>query len=344
MLLSEIAQQVGLVHTGPDLEITGLSTLESAGKTELSFLVKPQFAALLATTQAGAVLCTEEFASQVSSALISRNVPQDRSKIGALFVRSQGNFSGISELACIDESAVLGENVTVYPFAFIAGDTHIGDGCTIFPGCYIGERCSLGTQCTLYPNVSIMSDCFLGDRVIIHAGTVLGADGFGYAQEPTGHMKIPQIGRVEIGDDVEIGANSCVDRASLDVTRIGRGTKIDNQVQIAHNVILGEHCLAAAQVGIAGSVRMGDAVFMGGGAAFKDNIEVGARSMIGARTGVTNSIQPGAKVAGSPHLDLNSFLRVSAGLPRLPDALKRLRKLEKQVQQIAHELAGEDNV
>lgn len=343
MLLSEIAARTGLELAGPDKEIVGVNTLESSAATELSFLVNPKYAPMLAETGAGAVLCSRRYADQVESALVSESVYHDLARILALFDRPQGRFSGVSELASIDPSASLGEGVTIYPFAFIGPDTVIGDGCTLFPGVYVGEQCRLGRDCTLFPGAVLMSDVTLGERVRVHPGTVIGADGFGYAQGPAGHMKIPQIGRVGIEDDVEIGANTCVDRAALDVTRIGRGTKVDNMVQVAHNVRLGEHCLVAAQVGISGSVRMGNGVVIGGGAGFKDNIEVGDGAMIGGRAGVTNSIGPGAQVTYNPHMDVKTYLRVGASLPRLPDALKRVRRLEKEVERLAALLEEENN-
>lgn len=343
MLLSEIATRAGLQWTGPDSEITGVNTLESAGETELSFLVNPKYAPLLSSTRAAAILCMEEYAGQVRSALVSRAVYTDLAKIGALFARPQGTLTGVSELASVDPGAAIGADVTIYPHAFVGPGAVIGDGCTLFPGVYVGEGCSLGKGCMLFPNVVLMSDTTLGDNVTVHAGTVLGADGFGYAQGPMGHIKIHQIGRVDIGDNVEIGANSCVDRAALDVTRIGRGSKVDNLVQIAHNVVMGEHCLAAAQVGISGSVKVGNGVVMGGASGYKDNIEIGDGAMIGGRGGVTNSLKPGAQVSGYPHMDIRTFLRVSAGLPRLPDALKRIRKLEKQVQALTEALEDKNN-
>jgi UDP-3-O-[3-hydroxymyristoyl] glucosamine N-acyltransferase len=335
MLLSDIALKLGLERIGPDKDIAGVNTLESSSEKELSFLVNPKYAPMLATTRAGAVLCPREYASHVECALVSDSVYFDLARIGAMFDRPQGRFAGVSELASIDPSATLGEGVTVYPHVFVGPETTIGEGCTLFPGVYVGERSRLGRGCTLMPNVVLMSDVTMGDNVRVHAGTVLGADGFGYAQGLAGHTKIPQIGRVEIGDDVEIGANTCVDRAALDVTRISRGTKVDNLVQVAHNVTLGEHCLVAAQVGISGSVRVGSGVVMGGGAGFKDNIEVGDGAMIGGRAGVTNSLPAVAKVTYNPHMDIKTYLRVGASLPRLPDAIKRLRKLEKEVERLA---------
>ncbi len=334
MLLSEIVQGLGVEFTGPDKEITGINTLESAGKTELSFLVNPKYVPLLATTKAAAVICEKQFAAEVETAILSQAVYQDLARIVSIFARPQGTFCGLSELASIDPLAKFSENVTVYPFAFVGPEAVIGQGTTLFPGSYVGERCQIGKGCVLMPNVVLMSDVTLGDNVTVHAGTVLGADGFGYAQGLGGHMKIPQIGRVEIGNNVEVGANSCVDRAALDVTFVGSGTKIDNFVQVAHNVTIGKHCLVAAQVGIAGSVKVGNGVIMGGGAGFKDNIEIGDGAMIGGRAGVTNSLKPGAQVTYNPHMDVRTYLRVGASLPRLPDALKRIRKLEKRVEQL----------
>lgn len=343
MLLSDIAQEFGLELNGPDKEITGINTLESASESELSFLVNPKYAPMLATTRAAAVICEQSFARDVESALVSQAVYLDLARVGNMFDRPQGTLQGVSKLATIDPSAKLGEGVTVYPHAFIGPETVIGEGSVIFPGCYVGERSRLGKSCTLFPNVVLMSETILGDNVAVHSGTVLGSDGFGYAQGPTEHMKIPQIGHVEIGDNVEVGANCCIDRAALDVTRIGSGSKVDNLVQIAHNVTTGDNCLVAAQAGIAGSVKVGHGVVMGGASAVKDNVEIGDGAMIGGRAGVTNSLKPGAQVTGFPHMDVRKYLRVSAAMPRLPDALKRIRRLEKQVAQLVQALEENKN-
>jgi UDP-3-O-[3-hydroxymyristoyl] glucosamine N-acyltransferase len=205
----------------------------------------------------------------------------------------------------------------------------VGAGSTLFPGVYVGEDCVLGQGCTLYPNAVLMAATVLGDRAIIHAGAVLGSDGYGYAQGPAGHVKIPQVGTVVVGNDVEIGANAAIDRAALDATRVGDGTKIDNLAQIAHNVQVGRHCLIVSQAGIAGSTKLGNGVVLGGQVGLRDNISLGDGVQVAAQSGVGVDLPPGALVGGSPSMDAATYLKMSLTLPKLPELARRVRRLEK---------------
>ncbi|SKA77524.1 UDP-3-O-[3-hydroxymyristoyl] glucosamine N-acyltransferase [Paucidesulfovibrio gracilis DSM 16080] len=343
MLLSEIATRLGLEHIGPDREILGVNTLESAAESELSFLVNPKYVKALESTNAGAVLLSSEHAPLVESALLSNNVYMDLARVVSLFAKSQGDFAGHSPLAFIHETASVHEDATVYPFAFVGSKAVVGADSVVFPGCYVGERSSVGEGCLLYPNAVLMADTTLGDRCILQPGAVLGGDGFGFAQTPVGHMKIPQIGRVDLGDDVEVGANSSIDRAALDLTQVGSGTKVDSLVQIGHNVRIGEHCLVVAGSGIGGSTRIGDGVVIGGQAGIKDNITIGDGCMIGAQSGVNNDLSAGSKVTYTPMMEIGTYLRVGASLPRLPDLLKRVRRLEREIEQLRTTENGENN-
>ncbi|MEF2146209.1 MAG: UDP-3-O-(3-hydroxymyristoyl)glucosamine N-acyltransferase [Desulfovibrionaceae bacterium] len=344
MLLSEIAQRLGLDFSGPDREILGVNTLESAVETELSFLVNPKYAKQLASSRAGAILLEPNHAQGVESVLLSSNVYMDLARVLSLFARPQGEFTGQSELACIHDSAKVDESATIYPFAFVGPDSVIGAGSRIFPGCYVGERCVVGKDCLLYPNAVLMADTTLGDRVILQPGAVLGGDGFGFAQTPLGHMKIPQIGGTRLGNDVEVGSNSSIDRAALDVTLVGSGTKVDSLVQVGHNVRIGEHCLLVSGVGIGGSTRIGDGVVIGGQAGIKDNISIADGCMIGAKCGVNNDLPAGSKVTYNPMMDIATFLRVGASLPKLPELLKRVRRLERELESLrGNESTGEND-
>lgn len=343
MLLSEIAKRLGLEQSGPDREILGINTLESAGESELSFLVNPKYLKVLEQTRAGAVLLAKEQAGKVESALISGNVYMDLARVVSMFARPQGGFAGQSQLAFIGKQAEVHETATIYPFAFIGPEAVIGPRTVVFPGCYVGERSRIGSDCRIYPNAVVMADTTLGDNCILQPGSVLGGDGFGFAQTPSGHMKIPQIGRVVLGDDVEIGANSSVDRAALDRTILGSGTKLDSLVQVGHNVQMGEHCLVVAGTGIGGSTKIGDGVIIGGQSAIKDNIEIGDGCMIGARSGINNNLPAGSKVTFYPMMEVGTFLRVGAALPRLPELFKRMRRLEKELERLQGADSGDAN-
>ena len=342
MLLSELAGLIGLKMVGKDKEISGLNTLELAGPSELSFLANAKYEAVLKTTKAAAVVLEEKYADQVESALISENPYMDLAKAMHVFSRPQGCVEGVHELAFIHPDANVDESATVYPFAFVGKDSKIGPNCKIFSGSYIGEDVVLGPGCIIYPNCSIMAGSVIGAGVIIQPGSVIGGDGFGYAQVSGKHMKIPQIGNVELQDQVEVGANTCIDRAALDVTRIGAGTKIDNLVQIAHNVTTGEDCLVISQSGVAGSTKLGNSVILAAQAGLVDNIKIGDGAMIGAQAGVTNDVPAGFMGAGSPLLEKGNFLRSSIYHRKLPDMAKKMSALEKRIKALEAELSKED--
>ena len=329
MLLSELAGRLGLVQQGPDLEIGGVNTLEKAGPDEISFLANVKYAPQLGRSGAGAVLLSEEFAGQVSSALISVNPYLDFVRVVSIFARPQGSQQGISPLAFVHETAMLEEDCAVYPFSFIGPEAVIGRGSKIFPHCYIGERCRIGQDCLIYPGVSIMADSLIGDRVILHPGVVIGSDGFGFALAGLSREKFPQIGRVVVEDDVEIGANTAIDRAALDETRVGAGSKLDNLVQVGHNVRLGKNNVIVAQVGISGSVTLGDNVVVAGQSGFAGHLQVGDNVVIGPKTGVGQDVPSGSQIAGVPAMDRGVYMRVLTLTPKLPEMYKRIQKLEK---------------
>lgn len=330
--LSALAEKLGLDHTGDDIEIAGVNTLDKAGPDEISFLVNPKYASELKTTRAGCVLTSGPYVDQVSRALISSNVYMDLAKVVNFFAEPQGCLAGVSELAFIHPEAKVDETATVYPFAFVGANASVGAGTTIFSGCYIGENTAIGAECILYPNVVVMGGLTVGDKVILQPGAVLGGDGYGYAQTAMGHMKIPQIGTVVVEDDVEIGSNSAIDRAALDSTRIGKGTKIDNLVQIGHNVQVGASCLIIGQVGIGGSTKIGNGVVLAGQVGVADNADIGDGTMVGAQSGLSGKVAPGSKLAGSPVMPAGTFLKAAGVcMPKLPDLFKRVKKLEKEL-------------
>jgi UDP-3-O-[3-hydroxymyristoyl] glucosamine N-acyltransferase len=246
-----------------------------------------------------------------------------------IFHPAQRPEPGVSPAADIDHSARIGEAVTAAPGARVGPECEVGDGSVLHPGVVLQERCRVGRDCVLHPNVVLYADTVLGDRVVIHGGSVLGSDGFGYALTPEGHRKVPQVGRVVVEDDVEIGANVTVDRATLGETLIGRGTKVDNLVQIAHNVRVGPGSILVGQVGISGSTRLGSGVVFAGQSGAAGHLEVGDGARVGAKSAVFSDVPPGETVTGIPAVGHSLWRRIATALPRLPEILRRLRRLEK---------------
>lgn len=339
--LSDIATQLGLtVSASLDGEklIYGLNTLEEAKEGELSFLANPKYAHFLASTKATAVIVHPDYGDKINNALLSENPYLDFARALAFFAKPEGEFTGISPLAFIHPEAKVGEDCTIYPFAYIAARASLGKGCKVFPGCYIGEDVNLGEGCRLYPQVTILAGASLGRNCTVHPGVVLGSDGFGFVPTPLGIEKIPQIGTVNIGDNVELGANTAIDRAALGQTMIGKGTKVDNLVQIGHNVRVGEHCLLVSQVGISGSTRLGNRVVLAGQAGLSGHLTVGDGAVVGPQAGVAHDIKPGEAVGGTPSMPKREFLRSSVLLPRLPELYNRIKKLEDALQAMSESL------
>jgi UDP-3-O-[3-hydroxymyristoyl] glucosamine N-acyltransferase len=343
--LSQLAERFGLRHQGDDAEIRGVNTLEAAGSDEVAFLANPKYASLLDSTGAGAVILQAKHAGRVRTSLVSDNPYYDFARIARLFARPEGHHAGINEQSRIHPDARVASGATLYPGVHVGPRTSIGEGAVLFSGVYVAEDCRIGEGCILYPGVTVLSRTDIGRRVILHPGVVLGSDGFGFAQGPEGLEKVPQLGRVIVEDDVEIGANSTVDRAALGETRIGRGTKIDNLVQIGHNVHIGTDCVLVAQVGIAGSTRIGNRVVLAGQVGLSGHLEIGDDCRVGAQSGVSRSIPAGSDVSGSPAMDHRTFLRSAALQPKLPEMHSRLKKLESQLSDLRDRLKqkGEDD-
>jgi UDP-3-O-[3-hydroxymyristoyl] glucosamine N-acyltransferase len=342
MRLSAIAHTLGLALQGEDKEITGVNTLAEATASQLSFLANPKYLSQLDTTQAGAVLVSAEHVRPALTCLVSPAPYLDFARCVHLFAKPQGQFAGISDMAFIHPEAAIDPTAAIAPFVYVGPGAEIGPGVRIFSGTYIGERCVIGEDCVIYPNCSLMADTSIGKRVILHAGTVLGSDGFGFAQAASGMTKFPQIGRTVIEDDVEIGANTTIDRAALGETRVGRGTKIDNLVQLGHNVRVGRNCLLVAQVGIAGSTTLGDGVILAGQAGISGHIHLGDGCRIGAKSGVGQDVPPGQDMSGIPAMPHGAFLRASTILPKLPELKRRVGKLEKELALLKTQLANQE--
>lgn len=328
--LSVLAERIGAILQGDDAVVTGVAPIVEAGPGQVTFIANPKYARFAMETKASAIVAKSRVEGSRAAFILSEDPVLAFARLVELFHPHAPHPSGISGSASVHRGARLGRDVSVAPFAVIEDGAVIGDRTVVFPGVFVGEDVSVGDDCVLHPNVVIYRGVRLGSRVILHAGCVIGADGFGYIPSPDGLRKIPQVGTVEIGDDVEIGANTAVDRAALGVTRIGRGTKIDNLVQIAHNVEIGTDTAIASQAGISGSVRIGSRVMIGGQAGLADHLEVEDGIMLGAKTGVAGTLKMSeSRVwSGTPAMPHSTWLKMSALLPKLPDLFRRVRKLE----------------
>ncbi len=258
-------------------------------------------------------------------------------------MRKQGSFSGLSEKAFIHPQAVIGPNCTIHPHAHVGARTRLDEGCVLFPGVYVGEDCHIGKGCVLYPNAVVLAGITLGEGCVLHPGCVLGADGFGFAVMDGEMRKIPQIGSVSLAAGVDVGANACIDRATLGATRVGRDSKIDNLVQIGHNVELGEQCLVISQVGIAGSTKVGSRVTMAGQAGIAGHLSIGDGVTIGPQSGVAKDIPAGVKGGGTPFMEGKSFMRNVVLAPKVPDLFLRVQQMEKELNALKEKIAELSN-
>jgi UDP-3-O-[3-hydroxymyristoyl] glucosamine N-acyltransferase len=330
----------GEIHGNPGCMITGIAGIREAGPGDLTFLANPKYASDLPSTRASAVLLSRDSHRDLVKSLqtdgISVILVEDPyfafAQIVQFFHAQPYRPLGISSLASIGKGVQLGKDLSIHPFVRIEDHAKIGDRVTLYPGTFVGEGCEIGEDCLIYPNVTIREKTRIGKRVILHSGTVIGSDGFGFATREGRHHKILQVGTVVIEDDVELGANVTVDRAALGTTVIKRGTKVDNLVQIAHNVVIGEDCLIVAQVGISGSTELGHHVILAGQVGVIGHLKIGDGVRVGAQSGVVQDILPGQTVSGSPTIPHRKWLRMQAALPDLPEMIKRVRELEKKVE------------
>jgi UDP-3-O-[3-hydroxymyristoyl] glucosamine N-acyltransferase len=334
--LRELASLVGGELEGDgEVEIRGVAGIREASPGEITFVANPRYEEFLSSTRASAI---------IGGPGVSAGRPLIRSEnpyfaflqVLNLFAGDTvGRYArGVHPASLVDPRARVGRDVAVGPFCQVSRGAVIGDRTTILCGTFVGEDVEIGADCLIYPGVTIREGTRLGDRVILQPGAVIGSDGFGYAKDGSTHHKVPQIGRVVIEDDVEIGANSCVDRATTGETRIRRGTKIDNLVQIAHNVVVGPDCVIAAQAGISGSTVVGGGVVIAGQAGLVGHIEIGDRAMIGAQGGVTKSVPPDTVVSGYPAREHSLARRIWAHTAMLPALFKRVKELEERVREL----------
>ncbi|MFP3867416.1 MAG: UDP-3-O-(3-hydroxymyristoyl)glucosamine N-acyltransferase [Desulfobacteraceae bacterium] len=331
--LGELAQLVGGECQGPpDLRLRGIAPLDQAGPDEITFITQARYGRLAEQSKAAAFVVPPQW-SQLKRPLIVTGDPYlAYAKIAAIFAPPRRRCPGISNRACLGQELSLGQEVSIAPQVWVGNQVCLGDRVTLMPGTVLGDRVRIGADTLIYPNVTILEGCSLGQRVIVHSGTVIGSDGFGFALDGEVFVKIPQLGTVVIEDDVEIGANCTIDRGALGETRICRGVKIDNLVQVAHNVVIGENTIVVAQVGISGSTRIGKNVQLAGQVGLVGHIEIGDQVRIGAQSGVTHSIPAGQTVTGSPARPHAEFLRIMGVMARLPQLHKTIRDLEKRIE------------
>lgn len=319
----------------PQLVITGVNGLLEAGPQDISFAVPPHVEHCH-LSKAGVMVLSHDDPKLDGRPVI--RVENPRAAFAALlelFRAPEEIERVISPLAYIASTAKIGNNVAVQPFAVIEDGAEIGDGSIIYPHVYVGKRVKIGTDCIVYPSVTIREDCVLGNRVILQAGSVIGGDGFGYVTQNGKHSKVLQTGNVVLQDDVEIGNNTCIDRATVDSTIVGKGTKIDNLVHLGHNDILGENCLVVAHVGISGSVTVGNNVTFAGQVGTVGHITIGDNCVFGGKTGITNNIPANSFMAGFPAMPHKEWLRQEANLRKIGDLIKRVKDLEKELAKLS---------
>lgn len=343
--LCETLQRYGMkasIEGDPQHVVRAVNTLEEAEVGQLSFLSNPKYEKTLQTTRASAVVLRPGVAAPAHLNLIRTDDPYAAITVFIVTIHGYRRHrtpppSGASSISA---QATIGEGARIFPGVTIEDDVTIGRNAVIYPGCYIGPRCRIGDNVLLYPNVVVYDDTVIGHRCTIHAGSVIGEDGLGYAPFQGRWIKIPQIGCVELGDDVEIGSNCSIDRATLGRTRIGSGTKFSNLIAIGHGTAIGEHCMFVAQVGLAGSVNVGNHVTMAGQAGVVGHIRVGDKSTVGAKAGVTNNVPDGETVLGQPAIPIRDMKRQVAYVMRLPDLNRTVKDLERRIAELESRLAG----
>jgi len=341
LTLKKIAELVGgeVVGDGGTV-VTGVSGIKEAKEGDITFVASERYASLIDETGASAAVVSlnEEGRKYCIPVVKVKNPDLAFVRIVESFAPKPVEFAkGIHETATVSSSAKVGEDVTIQPNCVVEDGAEVGDGTVLCAGVYVGHYASVGKNCLIYPAVCIRERCVVGDRAIIHSNTVVGSDGFGYSTIRGVHYKIPQVGIVEIESDVEIGANVTVDRARFGRTLIKKGAKIDNMVQIAHNVTIGENCVIAAQTGIAGSTMIGDNVQIGGQAGITGHLVIGNNVKIAGRSGVTKDLADDACVSGFPAQDRTKELKDMASLRKLPDLLGQVKKLEERVRELERE-------
>ena len=330
----------GKIEGDKDAKVRTFAKIEEGVEGAISFLSNPKYTHYIYDTKSSVVIVNEdvELEGTVAPTLIRvKNAYESIAQLLQIYEASKPKKTGVSPQAYISPTAKLGKDCYVGPFACIGERTVIGDGCQIYPHAVVGDNVKMGNGCILYPNTTVYQGCKIGNNVTLHAGSVIGADGFGFAPNADGYDKIPQIGIVTIEDNVEIGANTCVDRSTMGSTVIRKGVKLDNLVQVAHNVEIGENTVMSAQVGIAGSTKVGSWCMFGGQVGIAGHITIGDKTFLGAQSGVPGSLKGGEELIGTPPMNPRNYFKSQAIFRRLPDMYKELEALKKTIEELKSE-------
>ncbi len=339
----QIAQFLsGQIQGNENATVNTFAKIEEGRPGAISFLSNPKYAEYLYTTQSSIVLVNRDFKAEkpVSATLILvDNAYESLAKLLTLYAQAVNPpRQGISPLASVAESAKIGKDVFIGPFAVVEDGATVGDNSQIYSHAFVGKGALIGSDCILYPNSTVYYGCIIGNRCILHSGSVVGADGFGFAPTPHGYDKIPQIGIAQLEDDVEIGANTCIDRSTMGRTIVRKGVKLDNMVQIAHNVEVGENTVMSAQSGIAGSTKVGQWCMIGGQSGISGHIKIGNKVNLGAKTGVIGNTPDNQNIMGYPAIGYRDFLRSSVVFRQLPDMSKQISALQKEIESLKAKL------
>lgn len=332
----------GVIVGDENATVHTFAKIEEGVPGAISFLSNPKYTHYIYETKSTIVLVNKDFEPErpVNATLIKvDNAYESVAKLLTLYEMSKPKKTGIHPLACIDPTAKIGKDVYIDAFAYVGANAVIGDGVALHPHATVCENAVIGENSILYPNVTVYHDCRVGKRCILHAGSVVGADGFGFAPSPEGYEKIPQIGIAMLEDNVEIGANTCVDRATMGATIVHKGVKLDNLIQIAHNVEVGSHTVMASQVGIAGSTKVGEWCMFGGQVGLAGHIRVGNHVNIGAQSGIPGTVKgDNLTIMGSPAIDAKQFFKSSVIYKKLPDMYQTLNRMEKEIEELKKQL------
>lgn len=341
--LAELAGRLGAELCGdPGETVHAVATLEDAGPGQVTFLANSKYRSLLESTRASAVIVSAQDRVPGRNCLVSPNPYLSFARVVALLHPPERPEPGVAPGAHVHPEARLARGVAALPGCYVGAGARIGEDTVLHPGVYVGTDVQIGRECLLHANAVVREGCVLGDRVILQPGAVVGSDGFGYARDGARQVKIPQVGIVVLEDDVEVGAGTTIDRAALGETRVGRGTKIDNLVQIGHNVRVGEDCLLVAQVGVSGSTRVGNRVILAGQVGVVGHVRIGDGAIVGAQSGVPADLPAGAVVSGSPAFEHPEWLKAQAVVRRLPKLRQTVQKLEQRVRALEEHLASKE--
>ena len=331
----------GTIKGNPEVKVNNFSKIEEGKPGTLTFLANPKYEHFIYHTEASIVLVNNDFTptEPIKATLIKvANAYASLAILLNMVEQAKEKKAGIDSTAYISTSAIIKENCYIGNFAYIGDNVKIGHNCKIYPNAYIGDNVTLGDNCIVYPHVTIYEDCIIGNNCILHAGCVIGSDGFGFAPEGESYKKIPQLGNVILEDNVEIGANTTIDRAVMDSTIIRKGVKLDNLVQIAHNVEVGENTVMAAQVGIAGSTKVGRHCIFGGQVGLSGHIHIADNVILGAQCGVISDVKEQTTLLGAPAINAKNFMRSSAIFNRLPDIYRQINQMQRELEQLKKEL------